>query len=126
MPSSPAWPRLPAPTNRRGSKERVGVWLIVGAVYTAARRAQVGAAIAQSLQRFNSERARCRHSLVNARTGAGKKGDKVMLGLDISQIIDLGTQVATSGAIRALESTADDIFEYIIGMSIVVYEIDPG
>lgn len=49
-----------------------------------------------------------------------------MLGLDISQIVDLGTQVATSGAIRALESTADEIFEYIIGMSIVVYEIDPG
>lgn len=49
-----------------------------------------------------------------------------MLGLDISQIVDLGTQVATSGAIHALESTADEIFEYIIGMSIVVYEIDPG
>lgn len=49
-----------------------------------------------------------------------------MLGLDISQIIDLGTQVATSGAIRTLESTSDEIFEYIIGMSIVVYEIDPG
>lgn len=49
-----------------------------------------------------------------------------MPGLDISQIIDLGTQVATTGAIRTAELIADDVFEYIIGMAIVVYEIDPG
>lgn len=49
-----------------------------------------------------------------------------MLGLDIAQIVDLATQVATAGAIRAAEMTADEVFEYIIGMSIVVYEIDPG
>lgn len=49
-----------------------------------------------------------------------------MLGLDIAHIVDLATQVATTGAIRAAEMTADEVFEYIIGMAIVVYEIDPG
>ena len=98
----------------------------MSAVYTAARRAQARGGTRQSLQRFNSAQAGGRHSLGVARNGARNQGEKVMLGLDISQIVDLGTQVATSGAIRALESTADEIFEYIIGMSIVVYEIDPG
>ena len=50
----------------------------------------------------------------------------MVLGLDIAQIVDLGTQVATAGAIRAAEMTADEVFDYIIGMAIVVYEIDPG
>lgn len=49
-----------------------------------------------------------------------------MLGLDITHIVDLATQVATTGAIRAADMTADEVFEYIIGMAIVVYEIDPG
>lgn len=49
-----------------------------------------------------------------------------MLGLDIGQIIELGTKVAMTGAIRAADLIADDVFEYIIGMAIVVYEIDPG
>lgn len=49
-----------------------------------------------------------------------------MLGLDMAQIVDLGTHVAMNGAIRALDLTADEVFEYIIGMAIVVYEIDPG
>lgn len=49
-----------------------------------------------------------------------------VFGLDVSQIVDLGTQVATTGAIRAAELIGDDIFEYIIGVAIVVYEMDPG
>lgn len=87
---------------------------------------QAGGGTRQSLQRFNLALRRDRFSLCVARNGVRNQGEKVMLGLDISQIIDLGTQVATSGAIRTLESTSDEIFEYIIGMSIVVYEIDPG
>lgn len=49
-----------------------------------------------------------------------------IFGIDINQIADLGTQVATNGAIRAMEFFSDDIFEYIIGVAIVVYEMDPG
>jgi hypothetical protein len=61
-----------------------------------------------------------------SRIGDGAQGDKEMLGLDIGQIIELGTKVAMTGAIRAADLIADDVFEYIIGMAIVVYEIDPG
>lgn len=44
--------------------------------------------------------------------------------IDINHIVDLGTQVGTSGAIRALEQVGDDIFDYIIGVVILVYEVD--
>ena len=47
-------------------------------------------------------------------------------GIDIGQIVELGTQVATHGAIRAAEMVADDIFEYVIGVVILIYEIDPS
>lgn len=49
-----------------------------------------------------------------------------VFGLDIMHIVELGTQVATTGAIRASEVIGDDIFEYIIGVAILVYEQDPG
>lgn len=49
-----------------------------------------------------------------------------IFGMDVGQIVDLTTQVATTGAIRAAELFGDDIFEYIIGVAIVIYEIDPG
>lgn len=46
-------------------------------------------------------------------------------GIDIAQIVELGTQVATHGAIRAAEVVADDIFEYVIGVAILIYEVNP-
>lgn len=49
-----------------------------------------------------------------------------IFGMDISEIIDLGTQVATTGAIHNIGLVADDIFEYIISIAIIVYELDPG
>lgn len=49
-----------------------------------------------------------------------------LLGLDISHIVDLATQVATSGSIGSVDIYTDEIFEYIIGVAIVVYEMDPG
>ena len=49
-----------------------------------------------------------------------------IFGMDINQIVDLGTQVATTGAIRTVELFADDVFEYIIGVAIVIYEMDPA
>lgn len=48
-----------------------------------------------------------------------------IFGLDIAQIVDLGTHVATTGAIRAGEIVGDDIFEYIVGIAVVIYEMDP-
>lgn len=39
-----------------------------------------------------------------------------VIGIDIAQIADLGTQIANTGAIRALEQAADSTFEYIVAM----------
>ncbi len=47
-------------------------------------------------------------------------------GIDIGQIVELGTRVAMHDAIRAAEMVADDIFEYVIGVAILIYEIDPS
>ena len=49
-----------------------------------------------------------------------------VFGLDIDQIVDLGTQVAVSGAIRMGEIVGDDIFEYIVAIAAIVYEMEPG
>jgi len=49
-----------------------------------------------------------------------------ILGLDISQIADLGTMVAQSGAIRAAAEVAgDEVFEYVIGIAVVIYSTNP-
>lgn len=47
-------------------------------------------------------------------------------GLDTHEIIDLGTQVAATGAIRAVESDTDQIFEFVIAVAILIYEMYPG
>jgi hypothetical protein len=49
-----------------------------------------------------------------------------ILGLDIDQIVQLGTQIATTGAVRAFEATGDDLFEMVIGVAFLIYEIDPS
>jgi hypothetical protein len=43
--------------------------------------------------------------------------------IDISQIVDLGTRVATAGAIRFGEVSGDDVFERIVGIAVVIYEM---
>lgn len=48
-----------------------------------------------------------------------------IIGIDIDQIVDLSTQVAVSGAIRMGEIVGDDIFEYIVAIAVIVYEMDP-
>lgn len=48
-----------------------------------------------------------------------------VLGIDISNIAELGTQVAMTGAIRMGEIVGDNIFEYIVGIAIIVYEQTP-
>ena len=45
--------------------------------------------------------------------------------IDINHIADLATQVGTSGAIRALEHVGDDVFDSIIGVAILIYEVSP-
>lgn len=49
-----------------------------------------------------------------------------MITLPIQEIATLGTQVATHGAIRATEVVGDDIFEMLISIAILVYEMYPA
>lgn len=53
-------------------------------------------------------------------------GGMQMITLPITEIASLGTQIATHGAIRAAEMVADDIFELMIAIAIIVYETYPG
>lgn len=48
-----------------------------------------------------------------------------IFGIDITHIIDLTTQVATTGAMRALESGGNEVFESLINIAILVYEQNP-
>lgn len=45
--------------------------------------------------------------------------------LDIGEIVDLGTQVAVNGAIRVSDGFGDDMFEYLVGIAVLVYEMFP-
>lgn len=47
------------------------------------------------------------------------------LGIDIGQIAELGTEVAITGAIRMGEMVADDVFELIVAIAVIVYEAAP-
>ena len=47
------------------------------------------------------------------------------LGLDINTVVDLRTPVAQSGAIRSVEIAGDEVFEYVIGVALVIYAMDP-
>lgn len=46
--------------------------------------------------------------------------------LDLSQIAELPTQIATSGALRVIEVASDDIFEYVIAIATIIYEMQPN
>lgn len=48
-----------------------------------------------------------------------------VFGIDINHIAELSTQVAMTGAIRMGEIVGDEIFEYIVGIAIIVYEQHP-
>lgn len=48
-----------------------------------------------------------------------------IIGIDINQIVELGTHVATVGAIGAGEVARDKVFEYIISVAVVIYETHP-
>lgn len=46
--------------------------------------------------------------------------------IPLAEIVELGTQVATTGAIRAAEASGDQVFEYIIAVAMLVYEMYPN
>jgi hypothetical protein len=47
--------------------------------------------------------------------------------IDPGEILELGTQVAVHGALRAGEvSGVDDLFELVVGVVVLIYEITPG
>lgn len=48
-----------------------------------------------------------------------------IMGLDINHIVDLGTQVATSGTLRVADFFADDVFDYTVGIAVLIYEMYP-
>lgn len=48
-----------------------------------------------------------------------------LMGVDILQIAELATTVATTGAIRAAEIVGDDMFEYTVAIIELVYERYP-
>jgi hypothetical protein len=49
-----------------------------------------------------------------------------LIQIDLSEIAELGTQVALNGALRAGEiAGGDDLFELLVGIAILIYEIAP-
>jgi hypothetical protein len=61
-----------------------------------------------------------------ARNHETPAGSQKMIGLDIGQIADLTTQVATAGAVRIADMVDDGLFDLIIAIALLIYEIDPG
>lgn len=45
--------------------------------------------------------------------------------LDIAEIGDLASQVAINGAIRVIDGVGDDMFEYLVGIAVLIYEMYP-
>lgn len=48
-----------------------------------------------------------------------------VMGIDIAQVAELTTSVATVGAIRAAEVVGDELFEYTVAIIELVYELLP-
>ena len=50
-----------------------------------------------------------------------------MIRIDPGEIVELGTQVAMHGAGRAGEiASGDDLFERLVGIAVLNYEMAPG
>lgn len=50
-----------------------------------------------------------------------------MVQIDLSEIVELGTQVAAHGAVRAADmASVDDLFELLVGIAVLIYEMAPG
>lgn len=48
-----------------------------------------------------------------------------IFGIDIGQIVELGTKVATGGVMRVGELVTDEIFDNTAGLAILIYETFP-
>jgi hypothetical protein len=48
-----------------------------------------------------------------------------LIGIELSAIVELGTRVATHGALRGGSVDTDDLFELVVGIAILIYEIAP-
>lgn len=48
------------------------------------------------------------------------------ISMDLSEIVELATQVATAGAIRAGQVAGDDVFEQVIAVAMLIYEMSPS
>lgn len=49
-----------------------------------------------------------------------------LVAIDLGEIVELGTSVATHGALRLAGSVdVDDLFELVVGIAILIYEIAP-
>lgn len=48
-----------------------------------------------------------------------------LLKIDLGEIPELGTSVALHGTMRTALNDVDDLFELIVGIAILIYEIAP-
>ena len=46
--------------------------------------------------------------------------------IDIGDIAELGTQVALHGSLRAGEVMVDDVFELVVGIAVLIFELYPS
>ena len=49
-----------------------------------------------------------------------------LYGIEISHIVELGTNFATTGAIKAVEVVADEVFDYVVAVAILIQETSGG
>jgi hypothetical protein len=46
--------------------------------------------------------------------------------IDPAEIVELDTLVAIHGAVRTEETGIDDLFELLVGIAVLIYEMAPG
>ena len=49
-----------------------------------------------------------------------------LIHIDISEIAELGTQVAMYGALRGGDVSSDSLFDLIVSIAVLIYELAPG
>ncbi|MEP9358628.1 hypothetical protein [Sphingomonas sp. KR3-1] len=50
-----------------------------------------------------------------------------LIGIDLGGIVELGTRVALHGTLSIAGTVGDDdLFELVVGIAILIYEIAPG
>ena len=42
--------------------------------------------------------------------------------IDLADIVELGSQIATAGASRIAEAAGDDVFEHVVAVAMLVYQ----